>query len=151
MIEVSNLTNQKVEKEFLKKIANKILESEKKENFDLSVFLVGPSRIRNLNKKYRGKNRITDILSFGQTQNLKFIMPPNKKEELGEIIVCPRVVKKNAKRYGVSFKEELARVLIHGILHLLGYNHEKSEKAAKKMREKEEYYLAQILNSTLNN
>ena len=131
MIEINNLTTVSINEEFLKKISEKVLKREKQENKNLSIALVGQGRIRELNKKYRGKNRVTDVLSF----------PGNG---LGEIVICLREVKKNAKRFGSTFEKELARVLIHGILHLLGYNHEKSEEEAKKMREKEEYYLSQI-------
>jgi len=63
---------------------------------------------------------------------------------LGEIVICLREVKKNARRFNSTFKKELVRVLIHGILHLLGYDHEKLEKEAEKMEEKENYYLSQI-------
>lgn len=53
-------------------------------------------------------------------------------------------VENNAKRFGVTFKEELKRVLIHGVLHILGYDHGKTETETKKMWKKEEYYLSQI-------
>ena len=131
MIEVNNLTTNLVDEEFLKKVAEKILEGENKRNTDLSIALVGPGRIRKLNKKYRGKNRVTDVLSF----------PDNG---LGEIVICLREVKKNAKKFGSSFKKELSTCLIHGILHLLGYDHEKSVEEVKKMRDREEYYLSQV-------
>jgi len=131
MIEINNLTTSLVDEEFLKRVAQEVLGREKQGNRDLSIALVGQGRMRELNKKYRGKNRVTDVLSF----------PGNG---LGEIVIYLREVKKNAKRFGSTFEKELARVLIHGILHLLGYNHEKSEEEAKKMREKEEYYLSQI-------
>jgi len=114
------------------------------EEVELSIALVGQGRIRELNKKYLGKNRATDVLSFGQNQK-----PKTKKQELnelglGEVVICLREVKKNAKRYGTTFEKELAKVLIHGILHLLGYDHEKSEMEAEKMEEKENYYLSQV-------
>jgi probable rRNA maturation factor len=95
--------------------------------------LVGQGRISELNRRYRGKNRVTDILAF-----------PNKEIGLGEIVICLREVKKNAKKYGLTFEKELSKVLIHGILHLLGYNHEESEKEAERMRKKEEYYLLEM-------
>ena len=63
---------------------------------------------------------------------------------LGEILICPQEVKKNAKKYGLTFKKELARVLIHGILHLFGYEHEENERSAEKMRKKEEIYFSKI-------
>jgi len=131
MIEINNLTTTPIEEEILKKVAEKILEGENKRNTDLSIALVGPGRIRKLNKKYRGKNRMTDVLSF----------PDNG---LGEIVICLREVKKNAKKFGSSFKKELSTCLIHGILHLLGYDHEKSVEEVKKMRDREEYYLSQV-------
>ena len=131
MIEINNLTTTSIEEEILKKVAERILEGENKRNTDLSIALVGPGRIRKLNKKYRGKNRVTDVLSF----------PDNG---LGEIVICLREVKKNAKKFGSSFKKELSTCLIHGILHLLGYDHEKSVEEVKKMRDREEYYLSQV-------
>jgi len=122
MIGVNNLTKVKVDKELLKKIAKKVLEGERKKEFEVSIVLVGEGRIKELNKKYRGKNRTTDVLAF----------PYNNS---GEIVICLKKVKKNAKQFGSDFQTELARVLIHGLLHLLGFHHQGS---------KEEKYLAQF-------
>jgi len=127
MVEINNLTTVSIDEEFLKKVAEKVLEGEKAKG-ELSIALVGQGRIRELNKKYRGKNRVTDVLAF----------PSNG---LGEIVICLREVKKNAKRFGSSFEKELATCLIHGILHLLGYDHEK-------MEEKQKYYLLICLKVT---
>jgi len=132
MIEINNLTTNPVAKEFLKKIAKKVLKGENKSEAEISIALVGEGRIMELNKKYRGKNRVTDVLAFGDNDGL------------GEIVICLREVKKNAKKYDTTFEKELSKVLIHGILHLLGYNHEKSEVQAKKMEEKENYYLEKL-------
>ena len=132
MIEINNLTTNPVDEEFLKGLVKKVLEGENKEEAGLSIALVGQGRIRELNKKYRGKNRATDVLAF-------------PGDGLGEIVICLREVKKNAKRYRSNPEKELARVLIHGILHLLGYDHEQSEQAAEKMREKEGYYFVRSL------
>ncbi len=126
MIEINNLTTSKisnVDKEFLKGVAKKVLKGEKRKEIDLSIAFIGEARIRKLNKKYRNNNKITDVLSFG--------------DELNEIVICLREIKKNAKTYNSTFKKELARVLIHGIFHLLGYNH-------KEMQKKEEYYAKAI-------
>jgi len=132
MIEINNLTTNPVAKEFLKKIAKKVLKGENKSEAEISIALVGEGRIMELNKKYRGKNRVTDVLAFGDNDGL------------GEIVICLREVKKNAKKYDTTFEKELSKVLIHGILHLLGYNHEKSEVQAKKLEEKENYYLEKL-------
>ncbi|MDP2864044.1 MAG: rRNA maturation RNase YbeY [bacterium] len=130
MIEVNNLTANPINEEFLKGVAKKVLEGENEAENNLSIALVGQGRIRELNKKYRKKNKVTDVLTFG--------------EGLNEIVICLREVKKNAKGFKSTFKKELARVLIHGILHLLGYNHEKDTKEAEKMEEKQNYYLSRI-------
>lgn len=128
MIEINNLTTNPVDEEFLKKIIEKVLEGEsaswRKKEANLSIVLVGQGRIRELNKRYRGKNRATDVLAF-----------PNQELGLGEIVICLSEVKKNAKRFSSTFEKELARILIHGILHLLGYDHEKLEAEAKKVEE----------------
>ena len=144
MIEINNLTTVKIDEEFLKKIAQKVLEGENKKASELSIASVGQGRIRELNKRYRGKNRVTDVLAFPN----KDYNPPTTSSQLsvgplglGEIVICLREVKKNAKRFSSTFEKELARVLIHGILHLLGYDHEKSDAQAKKMEEKQNYYL----------
>jgi probable rRNA maturation factor len=72
---------------------------------------------------------VTDVLSFLYTKGN------------GEIIICFEEVKKNASRLGTRFKEELAEVLIHGILHILGYSHETSKKKEREMIRKQKYYL----------
>jgi len=142
MTEINNLTTSLVDEGFLKRVAEIVLKGENKEKADLSIVLVGQGRMRKLNKKYRANNRVTDVLAFGQNQ--KFPTISKEKLRLGEVVICLREVKKNAKKYNSTFEKELGRVLIHGILHLSGYDHEKSEPEANKMKEKEEYYLSQI-------
>lgn len=132
MIEANNLTRSFVNQSFLKKVARKVLKGENKEGVKLSLALVGQARIRQLNRKYRGKNRVTDVLSF-------------QGDGGGEIVICLSQVKRNAKKYQITFKKELTKVLIHGILHVLGYEHGKRLSAADKMRQKEEHYLSQVL------
>lgn len=90
----------------------------------VSIVLVGDKRIQELNKEYRHKNKVTDVLSFGDWQEEDF---------LGEVIICVPQAKRQAKEFGIDFKSEMARLLIHGILHLAGYDHEKSKKEEKIM------------------
>jgi len=148
MIEINNLTTNEIDENFFKKLAQKVLKGEKKEKSDLSIALIGQGRMRKLNKKYLGKNRVTDVLAFPESKVLleKFkIGPAQKFQGLGEIVICLREVKKNAKRFGSVFEKEIAACLIHGILHLLGYDHETSEEKAKEMEKKQQYYLSKIL------
>jgi len=150
MIEINNLTSRKIDNKFLKEIAELVLKEEAKKGkcpdlveSNVSIAIVGTSRIKKINNFYRGKNKATDVLSFSE-EEVKIsdfkIGPTEKYQGLGEVIICAKRVKKNAKRNDVSFKKELAKVLIHGILHLLGYNHKKEEER-KIMRKKEEEYL----------
>lgn len=136
MVEINNLTNYRADQKFLKKISEKVLKKESKKEFALSVVLVGQKIIKQLNKKYLGKNQTTDILAFPETEFSKL-----RISESGEIVICPQVVKKNAKKFNSTFEKELNLVLIHGILHLFGYDHRKNKEAGK-MREKEKYYLS---------
>ena len=135
MINITNLTTQSIDENFLKKVPEKVLEQENKKGQDLSIVLVGPERMRKLNKRYRGKNRVTDVLAFGSTE----------EGELGEVVICLSEIKKNAKRFNSTFEKELILCLIHGILHLLGYDHEISKEKEKEMEEKQQYYISQFI------
>lgn len=126
MIEVNNLTGTYINKELLIEVAKKVLKREDRKMAELSIAIVGEAKMRELNKKYRQKDKATDVLSF-QYGNHK----------TGEVAICLKEVKKNAKKFKSTLNKELARVLIHGILHILGYNH-------KGMVKKESYYLLQI-------
>lgn len=108
----------------------------------VSLVLMGDKKIQKLNKIYRYKDRVTDVLAFGD------FSPPDARLSgrqgqglLGEIVICLPQARRQAKAYGVSFKQELARLLLHGLLHLKGYDHEKSESEAKKMFGKQEKVL----------
>ncbi len=128
-IDINNLTSFKVKSFLLKKTVRKILKEEGKNDCNVSIALVGEKKIKEINKKYRKKEKVTDVLSFSYCELDGFC----KDCMLGEIIICPSQVKKE--------KKELIRVLIHGVLHLLGYDHEKNRKEAEVMEKKEEKYI----------
>lgn len=90
-------------------------------DYELSVVLVGPTRMRGFNQKYRGKANPTTVLSF------------TYDAWHGEIVLCPSVIKLQAKAKQVSFSQELLYLLGHGLLHLKGMDHEQSERTAEKM------------------
>jgi probable rRNA maturation factor len=76
-----------------------------------------------VNKQFRGKNYATDVLSFDSMDQLS----------LGELIVCPEVLKRQAKDHKLTYQKELGYMVLHGVLHLLGYDHELGPKEAKEM------------------
>jgi len=148
MVDVNNLTTISISENFLEGIVRKVLIEEGKEETELSIAFVGPGRMKKINKRYRSKNRVTDILSFLESE-ISFegfkIGSVQKTENLGEIVICLREVKKNAKKFKTNFKTELTRVLIHGIFHLLGYDHEKTKEEAEEMEKKQNYYFLKLL------
>ncbi len=130
MIEFSNVSQSKHSKKFFTDIANKIL----KKDYLLSVVFLSKKEIQQVNKKYRKKDKPTDVLSF---ENKESDFPD---KFIGEIMICPDVVRENAKEYKVSYKTELKRMFVHGILHLLGYDHINS-KDAKEMKKQEDKHI----------
>jgi len=145
MIEINNLTSFAVDKKFLSTVAKNVLIAENREMESLSVAFVDADEIKKLNKKFRKKNKATDVLSFGNVSSFKFQV---SREGLGEVVICPKVVEENSKirrpADGNDFDKELAKILIHGILHLLGYDHEKTKDERIKMEEKEKNYLSAL-------
>jgi probable rRNA maturation factor len=142
MIEINNLTKFAVDKKSFSQVAKKVLSGENKETETLSLAFVGKEEIAKLNKKFRKKNKPTDVLSFDLTG--PYGVADCMDNFLGEIIICPEVVKENAKKDRVTVKFEMMKVFIHGILHLLGYDHEKSEKQAEVMENKQNIYLSKV-------
>ncbi|MBI1971413.1 MAG: rRNA maturation RNase YbeY [Candidatus Wildermuthbacteria bacterium] len=128
MIEINNTTGLTTDTALLLKVAKAVLAKENPpkaqrafRRADISVALVSSQRARKLNQAYRKKNYVPNILSFSY----------------GEIILCPSRIRQDAKKYGITFKQELARVFTHGLLHLFGYTHER-------MRRKERTYSTYI-------
>jgi len=111
MIEINNLTNFVINKKFYTGVAKKVLKGENRERENLSIAFVSEDEIKKLNKKYRKKDTVTDVLSFGKVSDFK--------EEISEIVICPKFVKENIANEKISFKKELSKMLIHGILHVL--------------------------------
>lgn len=98
----------------------------------ISVAVVGVSEIKSLNLKYRKKNKPTDVLSFSRLDSSP-VPFPMVNTDLGDVLICWKIAKKQAIKDGVTFREELSRLTIHGVLHLFGYDHEISEADEKKM------------------
>ena len=98
----------------------KIIKKDYKLKKQISIALVGETEIKNFNKVYRNKNKVTDVLSF--------IL--DDKYVLGEVLICLSQARRQAQERNNTYKAELQLLTVHGILHLLGYDHEISKKEA---------------------
>ena len=136
---IKNFTRHKVDSKYLNKVAEKTLEIVKfKKPAEISLAVTGDRRIKTINREYRGKDKITDTLSFSALENkldkksrkIKFISP-EEKAFLGEIFICYPQAARQAKFQKHSVKKEITILLIHGILHLLGYDHLKKSDMIK--------------------
>jgi probable rRNA maturation factor len=117
MLEITNTTKTKIDTKFLQKAAQAafaVLCAKK----DVGLVFIGDAKMKELNKKYRGKNKTTDVLSF---------------EELNEIFISLPQAKRQAKVLKTGLKPELTRLLTHGIVHLAGFDHEKSVREELRM------------------
>ncbi len=112
----------------LRKVALKVLELVEKGQAELSIALVGNAEIRKLNAKFRKKDYPTDVLSFPAGDEL-----PTGVQLLGDIVISVEKAKEQAKERRRTLNEEMVTLLIHGIVHLLGYDHERSPKDARIM------------------
>ncbi|MDA8174830.1 MAG: rRNA maturation RNase YbeY [Nitrospiraceae bacterium] len=105
---------------------------------ELGVSFAGARLVRKLNREFRGKDRPTDVLSFpANDPAAPASSAPGGTPLLGDIIICPEVAMANAAEYDASLDSEIRRLLVHGFLHLLGYDHETGHKDAARMRRKE--------------
>ena len=98
----------------------------KPENSEVSISFVDDGRMQELNRDYRGLDRPTDVLSF-ECDNLDdgFMVPADDEVpyELGDIVIAPDVAERQAPEYGLDLADELSLLLVHGTLHLCGYDH----------------------------
>lgn len=135
------------EEDLIQKVVQKVLEEENvQEDVDVYITLTNNEEIHKINKEYREVDRPTDVLSFPmydreEVYQLKKDFESDEVEKiLGDIIVSVEKVKEQAEEYGHSFERELAYLVTHGCLHLLGYDH-MIEEEQKVMRKREEEIL----------
>jgi len=139
-ISIARRTGCKIKRSWFKKVIAFVLSEEKiTGNVMVDLLVTGERQIRHINKMYRRIDRATDVLSFSFLEKkqhrgkTKFPLEADGNEHLGEIIISfPRAIKQ-ANRNGYKPEIELIRLITHGMLHLLGYDHKKTADAAKMM------------------
>ena len=120
---------------WIKDLVNKLLDLQGLKGIEVSLYFTDDDTIRELNKTYRGKNKATDVLSF------IFDEPAGHYRLLGEIVISVDTARKQAKEIGHSLEEEIKRLVVHGFVHLLGYDHELGGEEERKFKELEDKLL----------
>ncbi len=138
-----DIYDRKITKKFVKQTSQQILKELQLDNVELSITLTDNESIRQINKQWRKKDRPTDVLSFPIDEK-----PPGYRYRiLGDVIISLPFAKKQAEEIGISYQEEVIRLLTHGILHLLGYDHELCPAEAKKMFDLQDRIVDRIISS----
>ncbi|UYL09217.1 rRNA maturation RNase YbeY [Bdellovibrio sp. SKB1291214] len=104
---------------------------------ELTLVFLDKKPAQKINNEFRGRDYATDVLSFDSMDPSSF----------GELVMCPEVLKKQAKEHKLTFQKELGYMLLHGTLHLLGYDHETNEKDAKEMFDLQDAIFERLLRS----
>ncbi len=134
MIEISNTTKRKLPVEKLRKAIEVVLKHERHQAQMVSAVYCGDKFIKKINRRFLQHDYPTDTISFRLNEG---------RSVEGEFYISLDTVARNARQYKVSEQEELLRVTIHSVLHLVGYNDE-TESQKKKMTQKENTYLAML-------
>src|SRR5207253_7234784 len=125
-----------IDRKTLRRVAQAVLEGEGVADAEISLAFVDNATIHQLNKRYLDHDEPTDVLSFPLSE-------PNARRLAGELVIGAEVARAQAESRGHDVQAELALYVIHGLLHLCGYD-DKSERDAQAMRERERHYLRQL-------
>jgi len=123
----------------LARLCRLILDAAGARSRELSLFFCSEERMSELNEGYRGKEGATDVLSFAQLESRAAAGDENL---LGDVVICRPRLEAQAEVFGTGLRGECARLLLHGVLHLLGYDHETTEAEAEEMRAEETRIMA---------
>lgn len=120
-IGIFNKTEEKIDKSFVRKVVKHTLKKMEAEKSEVNIIFVGLEEIHEINKTYRNVDRPTDVISFAleDTEDVTVY----EERVLGDIYICLDKVHEQAKEYGHTEIREMAFLIVHGLLHLLGYDH----------------------------
>jgi probable rRNA maturation factor len=146
----NNYSKTRLTKKYFEAMILKILNAmDVRKAIDLSLLIIDDTEMKVLNKRYRGIDDTTDVLSFGpfpdsnKADNSSFVLPPGDTQRVAEIVISYERAKRQAEEREASLKDELHVLIVHGILHILGYDHE-AEADARKMQNREKNILASL-------
>lgn len=130
---------------WLRQIVSAVLTAEEvRPGAKLSLVLTGDDMVRDLNQKYRGKDKTTDVLAFPLVEkSATFVSPPGAVVHLGEVVISYPQASRQAEEAGHTLEKEMALLIVHGVLHVLGYDHQRSYQR-QRMIAREQAILNQI-------
>ena len=131
-----------VDEAWLRDVFARVLAAEGVPRAEAGIVITGDATVRDLNRRYRGEDTPTDVLSFALSEGTaEFVLPPGKSTRLGEVVISLPAARRQAKQARHSLEREVALLLVHGLLHLLGYDHA-TDDDARAMRSRESALLA---------
>ncbi len=123
-VEVAPRFRSVVDDEWLRDAVARVLAAEGVSRAEAGIVVTGDVTVRDLNRRYRGEDAPTDVLSFAFGEDAgEFVLPPGESTRLGDVAISLPAARRQAKQAGHSLERELALLLVHGLLHLLGYDH----------------------------
>ena len=123
-LQIQNESTVRLKKRPVKDFLLKVLENQGKDKWEVSVLFTGDAFIPKLNREYRAKDEPTDVLSFAQVDSKETFPAKGGRFYAGDIVISMETLAKNAEYFSISMNEELKRLLVHGVLHLSGMEHE---------------------------
>ena len=138
MIKIEFFGGRNKEAAGIRQIIRKAAKLLRKNNFQVEVYLINNQQMLKLNRRFRGRNKLTTVLSFPSSTG--FLYPKNFPPYQGEIFLNLSSIRKEAQCYKISLQQNIKRVLVHGLLHLFGFNH-KNRKETLKMEALEQRIL----------
>ncbi|HVS83484.1 MAG TPA: rRNA maturation RNase YbeY [Pyrinomonadaceae bacterium] len=121
MIEIVNRQRRKLDTKQWRDFGVKALRVIRKDKPDVTIVFVSDEAIKKLNRKFRGKNQATDVLSFPTEAE---VFESEHRAHLGDVVISVQRASAQAKENGLSFSGEIEQLILHGLLHLCGYDHE---------------------------
>lgn len=122
-------------------IARNVLKAERVRHALLSITFVSADQMRTLNRRHLRRHRPTDVIAFG------FDRPTGRDPVVGDVYVAPAVARENAKARGIPAREEVVRLVIHGTLHAIGYDHPEQNRERSRMWKRQERLVRRLVSS----
>ncbi|MCI0337450.1 MAG: rRNA maturation RNase YbeY [Acidobacteria bacterium] len=137
MIEVINRQRlQNIDRNSVAQLSRAVLDRIGREDWTLTIIFIRDRMMRELNRDYRGIDQPTDVLSFAYHESMNFSEPEAEANHLGDVVISVETAEAYARELGLTYDREIAHLVIHGALHLAGYDHETDNGEMMKLERK---------------